>query len=690
MQEARFFLDSSPWFVLLSLVIGATYSFVLYQKKGPWSKRILWALATFRFITISTLCFLLLGPLIRLIQNELEEPTWVVAIDNSTSILATTDSVALSQVVQSIQDLANDLKDDFRVEIRSLSGLQEAEASAISFDQGASPLYNMLEDIKADYEGQNLAGVLLATDGIFNQGASPAFQSYGFPIFSLGMGDTIPKEDAILQAVYFNQIAYQGNQFPVVAEIKNDGLLGKSSKVQIWQAGNLISEQPIVFSEQKQVQEIRFLLNAEEEGVQRYQVRLGNLDGEFTQENNSQNIYLDVIEGREKILLAASAPHPDIKAIRSAIEKNANYEVTTFIPGLSEWQEDKYDVIILHQFPSMRQNLPPALERMINEGNSVWHIWGPLTNLNAFNSLNSVLTIRSQGNQTDRVTPAYNHNFSRFNISDKVQGIAQGYLPSLVPYGTLELKGAPDVLFRQKVGNIPTDKALWAFTSDESDKQAITLVSGLWQWRLQEYAQTGEQNAFDELVSKTVQFLSTKEDRRKFKVFPLAAEYIENQPIILETEAYNAIYEEVYGQSIALTITNGKGVTQDFNYTTSASNTQYRINNLPEGIYSFTATTMIDGETVSSMGSFTVKDLQLETLELTANHQVLRSISDQSGGNFGTSIQSLESPIKQVPTQSLIHSQERYMPIVDLPWVFFIILLLITVEWVLRRYHGSY
>ena len=75
--------------------------------------------------------------------------------------------------------------------------------------------------------------------------------------------------------------------------------------------------------------------------MQHYIIDVKPKADEFTTENNYRHAYIDVVEGKEKILIVAQAPHPDIKAIRYALEKNENYELSLFIPGLHEIKEDK-------------------------------------------------------------------------------------------------------------------------------------------------------------------------------------------------------------------------------------------------------------------------------------------------------------------------------------------------------------
>jgi hypothetical protein len=40
--------------------------------------------------------------------------------------------------------------------------------------------------------------------------------------------------------------------------------------------------------------------------------------------------------------------------------------------------------------------------------------------------------------------------------------------------------------------------------------------------------------------------------------------------------------------------------------------------------------------------------------------------------------------------QATIHSEEKYEALLNLKWIFFLLLALVSVEWFLRKYFGSY
>ncbi|UII22867.1 hypothetical protein [Fulvivirga ligni] len=156
MQKPALIFESSPWFLLLCVLAGFVYAYLLYQKKGPWSvnaKRLLFAL---RLIVVSVLAALLVSPILKQITNNIEEPTIVVAIDDSHSIAEVSDSVSLDRIKSSIFEEADQLKEDFNIEYRSLSGETSDEPlSSLSFQAQSTDLNKFLGQIRNDYEGRN-------------------------------------------------------------------------------------------------------------------------------------------------------------------------------------------------------------------------------------------------------------------------------------------------------------------------------------------------------------------------------------------------------------------------------------------------------------------------------------------------------------------------------------------------------
>jgi len=215
---------------------------------------------------------------------------------------------------------------------------------------------------------------------------------------------------------------------------------------------------------------------------------------------------------------------------------------------------------------------------------------------------------------------------------------------------------------------------------------------GLWQWRLQEYASNQNQEAFDELISKLVQFLSSKEDKRKFKVYPVKNDIFTNETVIFQTETYNDVYEKIYGNKVELIIEDEEGRKSEFSYTPSEYNSQYQLSGLAQGVYRYTAQTDLNSGTQTSSGEFTVNELLIEALNLTADHHLLRTISRQTQGQFfgKDQIDQLQESLLSQKAQGIIHTQEEFLPIINLKWLLVLVLALVSTEWFVRKYLGSY
>ena len=54
------------------------------------------------------------------------------------------------------------------------------------------------------YSNQNVGAVILASDGIYNEGSNPLYANFELnaPIHVIALGDTVPSRDVILKRVF--------------------------------------------------------------------------------------------------------------------------------------------------------------------------------------------------------------------------------------------------------------------------------------------------------------------------------------------------------------------------------------------------------------------------------------------------------------------------------------------------------
>lgn len=651
-------------------------------------------MAACRFLLVSLLCFLLLGPLVRQLIRSFEKPTIVLAVDNSQSMTLAGDSVRLNASLRQLSELASQLKaKNVNVEVQLLNkNTEPGQLTSKQFTETTTNLSQLLNTVQGNYENRNLAGVVLLSDGIYNQGISPEYQPYNFPIYPVGTGDTLPRRDLNLKVLYFNRLTYLGNQFPIVAELHGNGYAGKVVGVSLKQNGKTLATKTVSIRKETDIQEVSFLATANSKGIQHYTVEVAAQPGEFTLRNNQRDAYIEVIDGKEKILLLAAAPHPDVKAIKSVLDKNENYGLEVVIAGQGTPKEARYDLVILHQIPD-NQGVGFALaKKFLDQKSSVWFVLGSQSNVPQFNNANNAVKVMPRGFQTDQVFPSFNTGFSFFKFEENNAALLQKMPPVTVPFADFRLSPASETVLFQRVGSLVTNKPLLVVNTEKSQKTAVMLGEGLWEWRLEEYNLTENQTAVDELIGKLVQFLSSKEDKRKLRVYPVTDEFLDTDPVVFEAEVYNDIYERVYGQKIDLQIVNAENKATPYGFTTAEGNSRFELSSLPKGVYRYKASAQLKGKTEQATGEFVVRDQQLEALGTTADHGLLRKLAAQTKGKFHNpdQINELARQLTENPPPDRVQSREETLEMINLKWLFFVLLLLATIEWGTRKYLGAY
>jgi hypothetical protein len=436
---------------------------------------------------------------------------------------------------------------------------------------------------------------------------------------------------------------------------------------------------------------------ADEQGIQKYDIQIQTRPEEYNTKNNRSSVFVEVVEGRKKILCVAASPHPDVKALREVITKNSNYEFVLHIPDVSQQQAsvlspDKIDLVIFHQSPDLRGKTTALFQTFMQSKTSALVILGHQTDLRQFARHNLPLRFETPPREYDEVTPVVNPALTHFSISAEASSMFSNFPPVSVHFGKMQIPaGVPTVLF-QKVGSVTTDKPLLLLSGADTKKVGLMLGEGLWRWRLNEFDRTENTIYFDEVFGKLIQFLSTTEDKRKFRSYPVRQEFSDTEPVVFESQVYNDIFEPVYGNTVEIDITREDGQRTNYNYVISPGNTRYQIGGLKEGVYRYRSRTLLNGQTEEVRGEFAVVERQAELQNLTADFDLLRRLSNNTGGTFNTASQMdrLIADLRTTEAKSVIHSEETYDSLINIKWVFWIMLILVTAEWGLRKFYGSY
>ncbi|MFI5204333.1 MAG: hypothetical protein ACHQF2_07535 [Flavobacteriales bacterium] len=686
------------WFLLLCLLAGATSAALVYYGKLKSHEGSTWmryTLPALRGLAVFILAFLLLEPLVKQENTHTEEPILAVLHDNSQSIRLTADSSFYSKKYPGqVNNALGKLNEKFEVHTFSF-GEEVRDSLRFSHSEKITDVSTALDKIQTAFFNRNLGAIVISTDGIFNRGLSPLSSISRFklvPFYTVGLGDTSRVRDARISNVLYNQTAYLGNDFPIEATMVAQQMKGERLKVAIKKDGTELSSKTITIPSDNYSVSIPFLQHAEKPGLFRYQVMVEPVKSELTTRNNYSDAIIRVIENKQKVLLVSNSPHPDVAAIRLALEKSQQYETEATLATQVSPNLDGYALLILNQLPSAEQSMLNLYKDALKRNTPVWIILGQQTSGAALNSLKAGVSVRELTNGSTQAQPGINASFSLFNMEEELRSSVAKWPPLSSPFSDFKTSPGSDIFLYQQIGHITTKSPLFFFTRTEGTRIAITCGEGMWRWKMKNVESKGNSDLFDNLVRKTAQFLVSSGNRSRFRVNH-KPNFAENEPVIFDAELFNESFEPVNDPDVNMTITSAAG--KEYRYVFSKSGKSYRLDagRFSPGIYKCAASVTLGGKKLGWQGDFSVTNLNQELATITADHALLYKLSTQTKGKFYTPRQwnkLAEDLLNRKDIAPTLYSQKELTDLLHAKWLFFIAVLMLTTEWFLRKWSGKY
>lgn len=697
MQNLTF--EYSSWFLILCALAGLGVALLLYFRETNFKDQptaVVWGMGLLRWLGYSLLAALLLSPLLKYLQTDQQEPVIVLAQDISESVAMATDTTAYKA---SWEALKAELSTKYQV-VDYTFGDKVVAGGDLNFSGKRTNLDAVLGEISDVYGTQNLGAVVLATDGIYNEGTNPAYRNLQIkaPVYTVGLGDTTVRRDLLIRRVFNNKIAYLEDRFSIQVDIAARNAAGANTKMTISRVGNngstTLQSENISIDKNDFFVTKEVILEADRPGVQRYRITVSGISDEVSRANNSRDIFVDVLDARQKILLLGDAPHPDLTAIRQALAAGKNNEVEISYPGKFEGRLANYDLVVLHQLPSGKKDISSELSQLQQAKVPTLFIMGESTPAGKISRAQDLLAFKgTSGAKGNDVSARLLTGFSLFTLSEDLrQGLVK-FPPLTAPFGEFVAGPGTSVILNQRIGRVETDYPLLLVGESRGVRTGVLTGSGLWQWRLFDFLDNGNHERFDELLSQLTQYLTVQEDKRRFRVSLAENIFDENEPVQLDAELYNSSYELINEPEASVTVTGPEG--QEFVFAFNRTANAYTLNagTLPVGNYRFRARTNAGGEELTYDGRFSVRAVEVERYALEADHGLLRQLSDRYGGAliFPEELSSIPGRLEAAGTvKPVLFETVNTRSVIHLKWIFFILLALFSGEWFMRRYFGGY
>ena len=681
--------------ILAAILFAFLLALFMYHKDERFSsthpsvKIILIAL---RFISLSILIILLFKPKLLNEIKQVEKPIIVFLQDASSSILNYPDSTYYTSEFKTlIEENNNILSEKFDIYTYHFSD-EINEGVNMDFKGKKTDISDAFEEIGNRFYNRNLAAVVLASDGNYNKGINPFYKTseLNCPIFTMAIGDDTPEPDLQIKAVRHNEIAYFENEFPIQFDILSNFDSDQKHQISVINNGKTIYTESLNIKARTPISKEIFI-EANNEGIQYYDIIINAFDGERNTENNRQKVAIEILNNLQNILILSSSPHPDIAALTSALEEGKNYKVTKSLFHEFNEEIEAYNLIILHQIPDFTNRNKNLLDNIIKSETALFFIGGKGSKWSEFNKVQELVEVKTK-NVMQEVFPIINKDFGPFQLSENCEKFIESATPLQAPFGDVILKEECSSLFTQKIEGITTNNELLFFAEKEGKNWAILLAEGLWKWKLFDYQKNESHDNFNELFQSISQYLTLNKDKRKLRLqYPKMID--EGATFYMDAQLYNDNYQLIEDAEMSLVLTDPSK--KEFLYSFSPLKRKYQtsIKNLNKGSYEFKVNSKFKNEYAEQSGTFVVLESKLEQQQQQANWKTLKQLSSNSSGqfilkeNFDDYSEIISSNIN---SNQKVYFNEYLSDLIKQKAIFLLLLLCLFLEWIIRKRLGTH
>ncbi len=725
MKSFSLTFSDSVFVFLLIAILSVAFSIYVYRRTNPpvprWMRYLLISLRASALLIIA---FLLFEPYLNVSYIKKEKPIAAVLLDRSASMSLKDKNKARSEIAREIlkhpifQELNSRIQFDYYAFSTDLSPIEADTLDSLKFNGETTNLTNALKKISEKYVGQNLQGLILVSDGIFNQGENPTrvAEDIGLPIFSISVGEPIEQKDIVVSKILTNQVTYVNNKVPVDITIFARGFDRQKIKVSLFDGAELVDSKIISVGNPPESR-VRLYFTPQKEGLRKYVVKTPIFEDELTGLNNSKSFYVKILKSKIRILYLAGSPDPDFSFIKRALEADPNTQIDYFIARKGSGfygnksfpiadSLKKYDLFLIQNFPPrqyrtsaigeirqfLKQKSTPLLLIMGNGINDIL-----LASLSPFLPvqlpLNHGRETATSVRLTDEgrlhpVTQISDDEFENQKIWDELPPIYFSFSSAKINPGASVLLVAEGGFSRRFFGSNNSAPILLSQKLGQQKSLAF-LGYGIWRWDLLMWGIGKDNRVFRQLLNNSIRWLVNKEDTKIVRIYPTHEIFRSGEAISFAAQIYTPNYDPLDGADVRVQMRDVQGNVFDLQLNSMGEGKyEASLEPLPGGDYSYRGVATYQNRQLGTdAGEFSVEDFNLEFLETKINQDILQRLSLKTGGAFFSAdeINKIGEKLNFKEKQSRVSRQWKLWQQI----IFLIIAVtLLSIEWFLRKKSG--
>jgi len=682
------------WLVLPLVALAIFVVWMIYFRKQEESaiiKPIRWVLAISRALVIIIVGLLIISPWIRTTVTQQDKPYFIIAQDNSVSITPARDSSALlASRVKLLSNVEKSLANRFEVK-KLLFGARTIDGEACNFSDPITDPDELFTYLKAFGQTHHLGGVLLTSDGVSTRGLTfpEAGRNFPCPITVLASGDSTPFPDVRIQEVVCNEWVRKKSTFPVRVYYNTGDYTGGSVIIQLSDLKGVIEERVVKVADQASPDE-EFRITAPEKGTMQLMVKIIPDEPDKNQDNNIKRFTVRVIEKEGNILCLYESPHPDIDAMVQSVKSTSALNFYAVDIADFKGTDKDYDLIVLHGLPSLKHPIAELLKEIADKQVPELFILGNSTDPDLFNQLHSGLTVGDKRKSDEAAQGTMSQSFTLFTLPIDFQDHLSTWPPLILNYDRYTLDPGSQVCMSQKIMGITLGDPLVAFSGTQGRKQSFICGNGIWLWRLHEYLEHKNHDYFDDWLSRTFQYLMLDDNKDRLRI-DIPEETYAYTPVRINGHLLNHSLEAVNDPEVLFTLVDSAGQRTEYQMGKVNDYYELNINGFTPGMYRYSAETKLGDEKLNSQGVLTMMTRPVEQKQPVADFAALRSLSTTTGGQFFRPDQEREliSYISnRKPSDLTVRRSFRWYDLINLKGLLPVLMVLLAMEWFLRRWFG--
>ncbi len=648
-------LDIPGWGFLFLIIVALIAIFFYYRHTIPplipWRR---WFLGGLRSLFILAALLLLFDGTLVFVHKIVKPPVVAVLLDNSRSMQITDNGQPRSRAVQNTAQWSTQLADSFQLAFWAFGEQPRPLApDSLTFSDNHTDIAAALETVVKALADENLAAVVLVSDGIDNTGVDPLSVAsyYPVPVFSVLVGDTTVPLDVVLESVRMNPVLRKNTPTEVEVVFHHNGFAGSRARLVVTHRGKVLATARVVLGKDGLQQKAVLEITPPEAGFQRFVVKLVPLKGETQTRNNEKHVVVRVLKDRYNIVVFSGPPVFDRRALTVVSRNLPHYRFTFFTERqdgrfyegtLRKAILDSADAVLFLGFPTARtttRTLNTVVTAIVEQRLPVFWFINKYFNPTRLAGLYPKLPFQARSNTSFRggVTTSV-ATIARYPMMllGKSPEEAVSDWRSLPPVEIFSEVTPVDNASILLYGSNRTQQPVPVFwTVRGKSKQAVLAVAdwGMWHFQLQDDPR--RQQFLTHWLKDVLTWLMNREDLNPVQIRPLQNTVNLGEMVVFQGKVYDALFQEIPDAAVSIRVWNDS-LNENF-VARAMGNGFYRLEipGLTVGDYHYEVVARQQEQIIGkARGQFSVVPFHLEFLRTQAQAPLLRQLSYQTGGRF--------------------------------------------------------